>query len=406
MNEALKLAAQKAIEADTDTALCIFQTQCEPAVILALIVESESDYRAAVDSVAKLQTEVTLKDGRIADLEAATPVQPVVEAASERTFSAVDEMLETNQLDELAHEVARLQNALCFWLPSVTDREDEVAERILQDAFLLCGIDGNIPDDFKTAQELGWVALAPSIIAPVAPEFLGLTGYKAIDGAREYLVDFMMAHFNDKTFHRYIRGEQEGKLAGDFAFELARAIAARPVPPEGQEAPVEQSVWPQFTVGQWLTSKCFGPVEFNGMDTYGSEVSYMFRSPQYGMRYLGLDRLADNFDLPEFAGSRPRSAPEYDPETVIARLPEILSRLEAAHLAGRQHSDETGLSYAVRVMGEWDLPDAPRSLPVEALTDEQIVAVVDSYDWSDFEYSYDEQIKFARAILKLAVERG
>jgi hypothetical protein len=78
--------------------------------------------------------------------------------------SAVEQMLETNQLDELGEEVARLQKALCFWLPSVTDREDEVALRILEDAFLLVGIDGNIPDDFKSAQELGWV----SLVAPVA----------------------------------------------------------------------------------------------------------------------------------------------------------------------------------------------------------------------------------------------
>lgn len=80
--------------------------------------------------------------------------------------TAVAKMLETNQLDELGREVARLQRALCFWLPSVTEREDEVADRILQDAFLLCGIDGNIPDDFKTAQELGWISLAGAKPSP------------------------------------------------------------------------------------------------------------------------------------------------------------------------------------------------------------------------------------------------
>lgn len=60
---------------------------------------------------------------------------------------------------ELSDEIGRLQKALCFWLPSVTDLEDEVALRILDDAFLLVGCDGNMPDDFKSAQELGWVAL-------------------------------------------------------------------------------------------------------------------------------------------------------------------------------------------------------------------------------------------------------
>ncbi len=67
---------------------------------------------------------------------------------------------------------------------------------------------------------------------PVEPGFLSMTGSKAIDGAREYLVDFMMAHFNDKTFHRYILGRigGSGPIAGDFAFEIARAIAITATP--------------------------------------------------------------------------------------------------------------------------------------------------------------------------------
>jgi hypothetical protein len=64
---------------------------------------------------------------------------------------------------ELSQEVARLQNALCFWLPSVTDREDECALRILEDAFLLVGCDGNMPADFKSAQELGWIVFAADV---------------------------------------------------------------------------------------------------------------------------------------------------------------------------------------------------------------------------------------------------
>lgn len=41
-----------------------------------------------------------------------------------------------------------------------------------------------------------------------------------VDGARERLVEFMMQNFSDKTFHRYIRG----KLAGDFAWQIATSI--------------------------------------------------------------------------------------------------------------------------------------------------------------------------------------
>jgi plasmid maintenance system killer protein len=43
--------------------------------------------------------------------------------------------------------------------------------------------------------------------------------------AREYLVKFMEQHFTDKTFHRYIRGQRrEVNLAGDFAWQMARAL--------------------------------------------------------------------------------------------------------------------------------------------------------------------------------------
>jgi len=46
------------------------------------------------------------------------------------------------------------------------------------------------------------------------------------DEAREYLVGFMEQHFTDKTFHRYIRGQigGSGPLAGDFAWQMARAL--------------------------------------------------------------------------------------------------------------------------------------------------------------------------------------
>jgi hypothetical protein len=47
--------------------------------------------------------------------------------------------------------------------------------------------------------------------------------------SREYLVKFMEQHFTDKTFHRYIRGEAtRNHLAGDFAWQLARALRMLP----------------------------------------------------------------------------------------------------------------------------------------------------------------------------------
>lgn len=51
------------------------------------------------------------------------------------------------------------------------------------------------------------------------------------DDAREYLVEFMMQHFTDKTFHRYIRGQRgEVNLAGDFAWQMARALKDQAAP--------------------------------------------------------------------------------------------------------------------------------------------------------------------------------
>lgn len=56
---------------------------------------------------------------------------------------------------------------------------------------------------------------------------MGNTKKFTTDEAREYLVNFMMQHFSDKTFHGYIRAEHaHGKnLAGDFAWQMATALA-------------------------------------------------------------------------------------------------------------------------------------------------------------------------------------
>jgi|GEM_PF-3912621 len=63
------------------------------------------------------------------------------------------------------------------------------------------------------------------------------------DESREYLVKFMEKHFTDKTYHRYIRGERGSvNLAGDFAWQMARALRmleAAPSAPGTPEAPAE-----------------------------------------------------------------------------------------------------------------------------------------------------------------------
>lgn len=76
--------------------------------------------------------------------------------------------------------------------------------------------------------------LNPSVIA-AAPADAKTTPAKKFttDEAREYLVEYMMENFTDKTFHRYIRGQigGSGPLAGDFAWQLATALARQPVAP-------------------------------------------------------------------------------------------------------------------------------------------------------------------------------
>jgi len=42
--------------------------------------------------------------------------------------------------------------------------------------------------------------------------------------SREYLIKFMEKNFTDKTYHRYIRGEHPYPIAGDFAWQMARAL--------------------------------------------------------------------------------------------------------------------------------------------------------------------------------------
>jgi hypothetical protein len=60
------------------------------------------------------------------------------------------------RIAELEQQVARLQIALAFWLPSVPAVDHPIAERLCNDANLLCGLDADIVPDAET---LGWVTL-------------------------------------------------------------------------------------------------------------------------------------------------------------------------------------------------------------------------------------------------------
>ena len=43
--------------------------------------------------------------------------------------------------------------------------------------------------------------------------------------------------------------------------------------------------------------------------------------------------------------------------------------------------------------------------PMRELTDEEIIYIAEVTDWSEFEFTYDPAINFARAILKKAIEK-
>ena len=87
--------------------------------------------------------------------------QPTLAATQAGDASQVAQL--EQQREELGQEIRDLITALCFWMPKVNGTEGEIAERVFNDCFLLSGIDGNLPDNFKTAQELGWVTLSNDI---------------------------------------------------------------------------------------------------------------------------------------------------------------------------------------------------------------------------------------------------
>lgn len=66
-------------------------------------------------------------------------------------------LMASSENDERDNEIFELQKALTFWMPQVNQfMSQEMSQRIAHDAYMLV-IDGNFPDDFKTAQELGWI---------------------------------------------------------------------------------------------------------------------------------------------------------------------------------------------------------------------------------------------------------
>ena len=89
------------------------------------------------------------------------------------------------------------------------------------------------------------LAIAAPVVAPVEPERMNT------DQSREYLVDFMTKHFTDKTYHRYIRGERGSvNLAGDFAWQMARALRLVSTPVAVRQADAPFQVGP--SIPEWL----------------------------------------------------------------------------------------------------------------------------------------------------------
>lgn len=72
-------------------------------------------------------------------------------------YKAIDTLgLRLVSSDQLRSDIQRLQRALQFWLPGVPADDDEIAERVGNDAMLLVGYQG---DDDGCAESLGWIHL-------------------------------------------------------------------------------------------------------------------------------------------------------------------------------------------------------------------------------------------------------
>jgi hypothetical protein len=94
--------------------------------------------------------------------------------------------------------------------------------------------DGGAEPILIAIEELQAVARASATLPPQEPESMDT------EQSREYLVQFMEKHFSDTTFHRYIRAEGgSNALAGDFAWQLARALRMHSCQEQHVPAPAE-----------------------------------------------------------------------------------------------------------------------------------------------------------------------
>lgn len=102
-------------------------------------------------------------------------------------------------------------------------------------------------DDKRSQEEVDWSEVREVLSSHPMPAQAAATEQASqitdTDSAREFLVKFTEQHFTDKTFHRYIRNDQGNRqgLAGDFAWQLAKALESLATPADaGAAAPVSQ----------------------------------------------------------------------------------------------------------------------------------------------------------------------
>lgn len=87
-----------------------------------------------------------------------------------------------DKMQSMAGEIARLQDALFFWLPNIPDGGDKACtDRMADDAALLIGREGRIDD---SAEQRGWVVLMPnaSSLAAFARDIMAIWPEGGLDG--------------------------------------------------------------------------------------------------------------------------------------------------------------------------------------------------------------------------------
>jgi hypothetical protein len=111
--------------------------------------------------------------------------------------------------DELAFNATRLRNvARLVGLESAVPQDDATLDGARGSVL------GLIAGKLRTAGAAGKADAANA----------GEPKRMSITESKEYLIAFMERYFKDKTFHSYIRGGYDAGLAGDFAWEMARAL--------------------------------------------------------------------------------------------------------------------------------------------------------------------------------------